>query len=143
MIIGDSMKNGFTLIELLAVMVVLSILVFIAVPSVLEIITQSKMGTFKDGGLGILNASKQSYIKYAGSEMVVRLEDDTIYLDGEKTKEKIEYKGVRPTGGFVKITEDGKTSMAIYNGLYCAYKREYDEEVVVKKINSPSECTAD
>ena len=73
--------------------------------------------------------------------MVVQLKDDTIYLNGEKTNEKIEYKGVRPKGGYVMIAKDGKTSMAIYNDVYCAYKNEYDEDVSVKKINDPSECT--
>ena len=141
--LGDNMKKGFTLIELLAVLVVLAVLAIIAVPSVLKIVDDSKMGTFKDGGLGILNAAKQSYVKYAGREMVVHMDENIIYLDGEKTTDTIEYKGTKPKGGYVMITKDGKTSMAIYNDNYCAYKRETDDEVSAKRINSSSECTLD
>lgn len=135
------MKKGFTLIELLAVMVVLGVVALIAVPSVLETVNRSKMGTFRDGALGILNAAKQAYVKYAGREMSVQLKDDTIYLDNEKTNEKIDYKGVRPEGGYVLITKEGKSSLAIYNDLFCAYKSELEDDVSVKKINDPSECT--
>lgn len=141
--LGDNMKKGFTLIELLAVMVVLAVLAIIAVPSVLKIIETSKMGTFKDGGLGILSAAKQSYVKYAGREMIVHMNDNIIYLDDEKTTDKIEYKGIKPKGGYVKVSKEGKTSMAIYNDKYCAYKRESADEVSVKKINASSECTLD
>lgn len=143
MSVGDDMKKGFTLVELLAVLVVLAVLAIVAVPLVIQIVNESKMGSFRDGGLGILNAAKQSYVRYAGREMVVHVDDNLIYLNGEKTDEEIEYKGVKPKGGYVMISKEGKTSMAIYNDSYCAYKTEADDDVSVKKINDSSECTLD
>lgn len=137
------MKKGFTLIEILAVLVILGVLAVIAIPSVAGIIEKSKMGTFRDGGLGIINAAKQSYVEYAGREMVVHVDDNYLIIDGEKTNKKLSYKGVEPDGGYVMISPNGKVSLAIYNQQFCAYKKELADDVTVKKINAISECTLD
>lgn len=137
------MKKGFTLVELLAVLVILGVLALIAFPSINALLQKSKMGTFRDGALGIMNAVKQTYVEYAGREMVVHMSDDTIILDGEKTSKKISYKGTKPEGGYVMVSPKGLVSLAIYDATFCAYKREEDDDISVKNINDPSECTLD
>lgn len=136
------MKKGFTLIELLAVIVVIAVLALIAIPVVNSVIENSRVGTFRDSALGIKNACMQKYIEYAGSEMVVNVPDNNILINGVFVDKKIEYKGVKPKGGYIIINSKGHTILAIYNDTYCAYKNEDDEDVTVKKISNSSECIA-
>ena len=54
-------KKGFTLIELLAVIVILSILILIALPSVLNIMNKARRDAFKDEAASIASAAENAY----------------------------------------------------------------------------------
>ncbi len=55
-------KKGFTLIELLAVIVILSVLILIALPSVLNIMNKARKDAFKDEATSIVRAAENAYI---------------------------------------------------------------------------------
>lgn len=54
-------KKGFTLVELLAVIVVLALILILAVPSVLNTMTNAQKTTFQMYGQKIINAGMQIY----------------------------------------------------------------------------------
>ena len=54
-------RNGFTLIELLAVILILGIIALIAIPTVTNIITESKVGAWKSTANNIVSAYEQYY----------------------------------------------------------------------------------
>ena len=53
------MKKGFTLIELLAVILILGIIALIAIPTVNNIISEARYGTFKSGNENIMKQVEQ------------------------------------------------------------------------------------
>lgn len=55
-------KKGFTLVELLAVIVILSVLMLIALPSVLNIMNNAKDDAFKDEALSFISAAETQFI---------------------------------------------------------------------------------
>ena len=57
------MKKGFTLVELLAVIVILAILVFYAIPNVFKSMRDSRMETFKIEAGNIIEAANTYYAK--------------------------------------------------------------------------------
>ncbi len=58
-------KKGFTLIELLAVIVILSILILLAMPSVLRIMENAKKNTFEIEKESYLKAAQTKYLEKA------------------------------------------------------------------------------
>lgn len=130
-------KNGFTLIELLAVIVVLAVIALIAVPLIMGIIDDAKMGSFKDSIYGILKAT----------DLAVAREDNnnfSFYVDGTKIKDtfnkELEYKGESMKDGMISYDKNGHSSLILWNGTYCGLKNKNDSEVKVKKASSISDC---
>ena len=56
-------EKGFTLIELLAVIIILSVIMVIAVPKVLDVINKSKEEAFIDSAYGISDSAKYYYFE--------------------------------------------------------------------------------
>ena len=54
--------RGFTLVELLSVIVILSIILVIAVPGIMSIITESRKGTFASSAKLIASAAENAMI---------------------------------------------------------------------------------
>ena len=80
-------RKGFTLIELIAVIVILSIILIVAVPNLIETYKQSKL---KSEGMFVkqLTKSIESYVSLNGSEMSFTEESGTYYKQKTiKTKE--------------------------------------------------------
>lgn len=109
-------KNGFTLVELLAVIVILSVLVLLAVPSVLKMLDGARKDTFELETERIIEAAKTAYssdVMDGDEKGCYSLEELKPYL--EKTF---------PTGsvGSVQITipETGPVVYKVwyYNGKY-------------------------
>lgn len=134
------MKKGFSLVELLAVLLILAVVAMIAMPLVTNLIESSRKGTFRDSALGIMNSAKQSYVDYAGREMLVDIGNDMIIIDGEATGEKMTYKGSQPKGGQVRVNKDGKVSLMIYSDKYCAYKSINDDDITVELLSKTNKC---
>ena len=72
-------KKGFTLIELLAVIVILSILILIALPSVLNIMNKARRDAFKDEAASIASAAENAYAveDVSSSECTITYKDLT------------------------------------------------------------------
>lgn len=94
-------NKGFTIIELLAVLIVLSIILVIAVPRVLNIIETSKKKSFE--------VSANKLIKEAAKEFAKdNLEKEYIITNGSFEGNKLDVKGDMPLSGTINILEDGK-----------------------------------
>lgn len=134
-------KNGFTLIELLAVIVILAVIAVIATPIILGIIDDSKKESFKDSAYGIIDAAKMVYMNESLNGATEKI--SYTYTNGVETStlsgSVLNYSGAKPTSGEVRIDTSGSTSMAIYDGTYCATKG-YDESSVTVSKKTQVEC---
>lgn len=122
------MKKGFTLIELLAVIVVLGVIALIAMPQILNVVEDSRKGSFKDSASGLLEAAELYYTQYAGQEMELDLSDKSIVKE-------LNFKGTPPDGGILYINKEGEMAIKMYNSKYCAYKKLSDDMVSVEEGN--------
>ena len=111
-------KNGFTLVELLAVIAILAILVIIALPNVLDMFNQAKMGTFVTEAQTILKTAQQDYLLYSAVGGTfsndVDCEDDdplTIVKLNMTGNTKLKYKIVVDAEGTV-------TSFSVYDATF-------------------------
>jgi prepilin-type N-terminal cleavage/methylation domain-containing protein len=134
------MKKGFTLIEMLAVVIILGILATVSISIVMNLIQESESGTFRDSGLSLLKIAKEAYLDYSGSDMVVDLSDNILVIDGVKTEETLQYNGSKGYSGQIHLTTDGKSSLIMYDGTYCAYKKESETDVTVFKTKDKTKC---
>ena len=122
-------KKGFTLIELLAVIVILSVLMLIAVPSVLKIVNNSKKNAFKDQAQTIL---KQAQTQYASDER----SGSATYSSAGTTLDLTKASDVVYT---VTISEDGVTAITVCDDTYHITGADgTDSDAVI----SPSELTS-
>ncbi len=139
------MKKGFTLIELLAVIVILAVIALIATPIVLGIISNAKKEAFKDTAYGIIEASRNEYIKEMYSTQTASNVTFT-YTDGVESSsvanKSLNYNGAKPSNGTVTLTKNGDVAIAIHDGVNCVYKSYSDNEVTIE-TKPLSECTAD
>lgn len=135
-------RLGFTLIELLAVIAVIALILAIAAPEVLKRIEMARKETFKETAYGLIRAVQINY-----AEDFLNGSDDEIiftYQNGVEYSsvpgKKLQYQGVKPQNGSIKINEDGQVSIAIHNGVYCAQKGYHESEVKVTK-QAVEECS--
>ena len=75
-------KNGFTLIELLASLVILTFILVIAVPKIVNVIDNSKLGTITSSAKLVLDSAEKKQ-----SENQV-LENSSVIIDKENIKNK-------------------------------------------------------
>ena len=138
-------SKGFTLIELLAVIVILAVIALISMPIILNIIDKVQEGAFKSTAYGIVQAGEFEYtnniIRTGKIGSVVYRYNDGVERSSPIGR-KLEYKGNPPKSGDVVINSDGKISMAIYNGYYCAEKT-YDNAEISISPKSASQCKLD
>lgn len=124
------MKKGFTLVEMLTVVVILGVIATITISAASNLLEKSKVSSFKVSGEGFIKVAKNAYYEYAGSSFKVDVvKDKLIYVDGVSTGEKLSYDGLTPTIGVVEISADGKISMVLSDGVYCAYKKQNQTDV--------------
>ena len=128
------MKNkGFTLIELLAVIIILAIIALIAVPTILNIIENSKKKALENTAYGMIRAGEYYY-------------NNKLFDKGNFSKQTfygpnyvgLEFKG-KKLGGRLTIDADGNIKLIICDGGYCATKGVDESLVTVEKS---SETTA-
>ncbi len=129
-------KKGFTLIELLAVIVILAVIMLIAVPIVIKTIEDAKKGSYQNSAYGIIKAAEFNYSKkiIEGNKLD---ELSYKYEGGEQTNpqpqdDELDYKGLKPTQGEVKVNDRGQVALAIVFDKYCITK---DYEAVKVNIN--------
>ena len=119
------MKNkGFTLIELLAVIIILAIIALIAVPTILNIIENSKKKALENTAYGMIRAGEYYYLEHS-NETYPKTFTGPNY-------EGLEFKGKKVEGSLT-ISPDGKISINICDDGYCATKGADESLVTVGK----------
>lgn len=120
-------KNGFTLIEVLTVIIVLAIIALIAVPVIMGLVGKAQKSAFTDSAYELIKAGD---LLYSTNEMEgAKLERKTFTFPNDT--EDLDVKGELPTGGEMKVYENGEIAMAVTSGKYCATKKYGSKEVVV------------
>ena len=117
-------KKGFTLIELLAVIIILSIIMIIAVPKILDVIENSKRSA--------AISSAKGYVKALSTQNTMSQLDNKyqIYMSGEYNVNELNIKnikGTKPKDGKI-ILKNGK----IIGGSYLCM----DDYTIVYKNNN-------
>src|SRR5574344_992477 len=128
-------KKGFTLIELLAVLVVLSVLALILVPTITTIIQNSRKQAFKDSAYGLVETAKLYYSTKMSENMGKFTTTTFVVQNGTMATsngDTLDFNGEVPVGdSWVKINDEGNISMLITNGKYYASKDAAEVEVAI------------
>ena len=124
------------MVELLAVIVIFAIIAIIAVPMLLDIISESKLESFKRSGDLYLKAVELtvSNPKLDNIDLTTcdKVENGKL-LCGENTY-KVEVQGKHPEYMEVKLDPNGQIYYAMKSDGYCMIKTETDKTIKYKKI---------
>jgi prepilin-type N-terminal cleavage/methylation domain-containing protein len=94
------MKKGFTLIELLAVIVILGIIIFVAVPAINTLISETKYKTFKTN----MDSSFKAIEDTCKSNLMSKENNTFIYtFNNGISNFKIDAKGKLPDDGYIML----------------------------------------
>lgn len=95
-------KKGFTLIELLAVIVILTVIMLIATPTILGVIEDAKKGAAKNSAMGYLEALEKEIVAQE-----LRGDETDLYSTTLTDTTRIKVRGTPPDKMSLKI-EKGK-----------------------------------
>ena len=138
-------KKGFTLIELLAVLILISIIVVISMPKILNVIEQSKIKAYEQSANGISDAAKfkqNSEISKNGE-----FTSDYSFAGGNYAdeSEKLPFKGDTPYSGMLHLNKNGETALAFAfkdnEKYYCVTKNYSDKKSSGTKIRIGDDCS--
>ena len=116
-------KNGFTLIELIGVIVLLTIIALIAIPTIMNLINEGIKKSFVSSAYGIIKAGELYYQK---QEMIGE-ELNNVAFEFPDNASGLDVDGKMPNDGKLVVRLDGNIGLAITNGKYCVTKG-YDEQ---------------
>ena len=131
--------KGFTLIELLAVILILGIIALIAIPTVTNIIKESKRGAFKSSVQNIISAveTECQLEQMRGEELTTSYSFTNGSVDNE-----LNIKGDLPKSGTITVDSSCNVTVSLNNGDFCATKALDSESVLVGDVES-GECVID
>ena len=132
-------KNAFTLIELLAVILILGIIALIAIPTVTNIIKESKRGAFKSSVQNLIGAveTECQLEQMEGGELTTTYTFTNGTVDNE-----LNIKGDLPESGTITVDSSCNVTLSVNNGDFCATKAVDSDSVLVGDIEGGN-CVID
>lgn len=119
------MKKGFTVIELLAVIVVLSVLVFITTPIISGVVNTIRYKAFQGSVDGVIRTIEDDVNNIDYDIANYRLFNGVI----RNNNRVIEHKGTLPGEGTILVNTDGDIKLGIKYNNYCAIKDYTDNTI--------------
>ena len=127
------MKKGFTLIELLAVILILGIIALIAIPTVNNILDESRRGAFKTTTQNVLKQAEETCMM----ENIKGIQPTKTYTitDGNISP-KLDLKGELPDNGTIILDDECQGKIAVNNNKYCGKRLDINDQVSVTDYDS-------
>ena len=131
-------KKGFTLIELLAVLVVLSVILSISVPKIMDVRYESSKKAFTNDVDELQGIAQLEY----NNKKEARVYN---FEDGNQTnvvneEDKLNFKGDNPGDGYIKIYSNGdiEYELTSRDHVFCASKEVGDRKGKIEKCKDPT-----
>ena len=130
-----SKNKGFTLIELLAVLVVLTVILSISVPKIMDVRYESSKKAFTND-VDELQGIAQLEYNNKKEARVYNFEDGN-QINIKDEEDKLNFKGDNPGYGYVKIYPNGdiEYELTSRDHVFCASKEAGDRKGKIEKCN--------
>ena len=105
-------KKGFTLIELLAVILILGIIALIAIPTVNNILKESRLGAFEASARNIVKAAEEKCLTEHMKGNTVK----EFVFTNSKVSPSLDVKGDLPKSGIITLNENCEATATLTDG---------------------------
>ena len=120
------------MIELLAVIVILAIILLIAMPIVLNVISEARKGAFEASARGLIKTVENEYMKNALSG---NNETKTyVFEDYEQTEGDLEFSGNGPRNGYIHVTSEGEVAAVLEDGDWLVTKELDEKDITTEEL---------
>ena len=131
-------RKGFTLIELLAVLVVLTVILSISVPKIMDVRYESSKKAFTNDVDELQGIAQLEYNNK--KEARVYNFEDGIQTNVANDEDKLNFKGDNPGDGYIKIYSNGdiEYELTSRDHVFCATKETGDRKGKIEKCKDPT-----